>query len=536
MLYLSYKKILYKYLTLIKLFFTILLSFVQVSCTSSTKTEKIIIASAGKIESLDPAQANTLRSLQLISNLGDPLYRFNSEGVLEPRLARSMPKISDNGLTIDIPLKENILFHDGTEFNAEAMAFSLNRFIKIGTQSYVIGDRIKEIETPNKFLLRLRLNRPSSSINGLLTSINLTPVSPKSYVNHQDKFLNKNFIGTGPYKVISFQPEKQSLAPFIKYWDKKPPNNKGIEYINFTNSSSLFGAIRNGEVDVLLSNSIEDTQRISLSRISRKGYLLESEGPAIEMGYLTLNTNSSPFNDKQIRKAISYSINRELISEKVSYGLREPLRSIVPPILKRKKYSPWPTYNPKTVKDLMSQSGYCSGKALTIPLTFRSNVPADKLFALTWKEQIKQDLPDCLKIEANGVESTTVYKQLSDGAYSAVILDWTGAYPDPEAYLYPLLGCEEIVDNICKKGESVLSGSFWAIPKLQKALDESEKLLGKERLEKLIQVEEYASQGSAYIPIWLVKQMAWAQKSINQPEFDGSGFLLLDRLKKDLSE
>ena len=74
-----------------------------------------------------------------------------------------------------------------------------------------------------------------------------------------------------------------------------------------------------------------------------------------------------------------------------------------------------------------------------MPLTFRSNVPADKLLALTWQAQIKRDLNDCLVLNLDGVESTTVYRQLGEGVFKAVMLDWRGTYPDPEAYLTPLL-------------------------------------------------------------------------------------------------
>tara|TARA_Y100001968_G_scaffold333661_1_gene398137 strand:+ start:70684 stop:72285 length:1602 start_codon:yes stop_codon:yes gene_type:complete len=515
-----------------KLFFLILISITLCACTSNNENKRILVASAGKIESLDPAQASTLRSLQIISALGDPLYRLNSYGELEPKLAKRLPEVSKDGLTINIPLREDVFFHDGTEFTSYAMAFSLKRFMRIGTQSYVIGGRIKTIETPNKYLIRLKLSRPSSSINGLLTSINLTPVSPKGYSNHKDQFLNNNFIGTGPYKLIGFKNEKQTLDPFSRYWGKRP-NNQGIDYINFSNSSSLFGAIRNGEVDVLLSNSVDDGQRIALYKLTKKGMLREGLGPSIEIGYITLRSNLMPFNNRNIRKAISYSVNRNLLSEKVSYGIREPLRSIVPPILKDENISPWPKYNPKASRKLLKEEGYCKDKILTIPLTFRSNVPADKLLALFWKEQIKKDLSDCLKVEINGIESTTIYKQLSEGVYPAVILDWTGAYPDPESYLYPLLSCNEIDSDICKDGEAVFSGSFWGEQILQKALEDSEKLYGKERSMKLNEVEKLASNGSAYIPVWIVKPRAWSQLNISKPEFDGSGLLLLNLLKKN---
>jgi len=195
----------------------ILFSITQLACNPIHNNKRIIIASAGKIDSLDPAQANTLRALQVISGLGDPLYRLNSDGSLNPKIAKSLPRFSKDGMTIDIPLREDVFFHDGTSLNAEAMAFSIRRFMKIGTQNYVLGGRIKSLEVPEEFLLRIKLNRPSSSIKGLLTSFNLTPVSPSSYIKHHNKFLNNNFVGTGPYKLISFKPEKQRLEPFELY-------------------------------------------------------------------------------------------------------------------------------------------------------------------------------------------------------------------------------------------------------------------------------------------------------------------------------
>ncbi len=511
---------------------SILLILFQLSCAQQKKRENIIVASAGKIESLDPAQANTLRTLQILSALGDTLYKINKQGNLSPRLAKDLPKVSKNGLLIDIPLKENISFHDGSIFNAEAMAFSLNRFRKIGTLNYLLNDKIEGIEVKDEFLIRIKLKKPSSSLKSLLTSVNLTPVSPNSYSNYKDSFNNKNFIGTGPYFLESFNSSQQIIKPFNKYWGEKPKNN-GIYFINYSNSSTLFGAIKTKEVDVLISNSIDDIQRLTLNNMVKKDKLNAGEGYPIEIGYITLKSNKLPLENKKIRQALSYTIDRELISQQVSFGTREPLRSIVPPQLHKKEFLSWPKYNPDIARSLLKKEGYCETDILSIPLTFRSNVPADKLLALTWKDQIKRDLSDCIQITLNGVESTTVYKQLSEGAFEAVILDWTGAYPDPEAYLTPLLSCNEIIKNTCLKGEAVFSGSFWGDHKLQELLEKSEELKGEKRLNNLIKVEQLAAQGSAYLPIWLVNPKAWSLKNISQPEFSSNGLIILKNLKRN---
>tara|TARA_Y100001968_G_scaffold90858_1_gene81757 strand:- start:806 stop:2383 length:1578 start_codon:yes stop_codon:yes gene_type:complete len=513
-------------------FSSFILILLQFSCVQYKKRENIIVASAGKIESIDPAQANTLRTLQILSALGDTLYKINKEGNLYPSLAKDLPKVSNNGLLIDIPLKENIFFHDGSIFNAEAMAFSLNRFMKIGTLNYLLNDKIENIVVKDEFLVRIKLKKPSSSLRSLLTSVNLTPVSPNSYSKYKDSYNNNSFVGTGPYLLESFNSSQQILKPFNNYWGSRPLN-KGIDFINYTNSSTLFGAIKTKEVDVLISNSVDDIQRITLNNMVKNDKLKSGEGDPIEIGYITFKSNKLPFGNKTIRQALSYTIDRELISKQVSFGTREPLRSIVPPQLRKKQFPPWPIYDPDTARSLLKEEGYCVTDILSIPLTFRSNVPADKLLALTWKDQIKRDLSDCMQITLNGIESTTVYKQLSEGAFEAVILDWTGAYPDPEAYLTPLLSCKAIKKNTCLKGEAVFSGSFWGNNEIQELLEKSEELDGESRLKKLIEVEQLAARGSAYLPIWLVKPKAWSLKEISQPEFSSDGLIILKNLKRD---
>ncbi len=510
---------------------SVILSLTIIGCKNSVSSNRIIVASAGKIESIDPAQANTLRALQLISAIGDPLYRLDKNGNLQPKLAKQLPEVEDNGLSILIPLREDVLFHDGTKFNAKAMKFSLERFIDIGTLNYVIGDRISSIDAAGEYLLKISLTKPSSSLIGLLTSISLTPVSPTAYAEYKDNFMNNAFVGTGPYKLTNFEKEKQRLIPFDQYWGKQAKNG-GIDYINFNNSTSLFSAIKTGEVDILLSNSVEDGQRLALHKMANNGKLVEGIGPANEIGYITLRSNIEPLNKKEIRKAISYSLDRKLITNQVSYGLRTPLRTLVPPLLKSSKEALWPKYDPNFAAELLRDQGYCDNKNLNILLTYRSNVPADKLLALTWQEQIKRDLPNCLTLKLNGVESTTVYKQLSEGAFEAVMLDWSGPYPDPEAYLSPLVSCKIIIGEICQEGESVFSGSFWGSKELQESLNKSESLEGLERNNELEKVEKLTSGGGAYLPVWLVKPRAWGQNNLSKPKFDGAGFVILDELHK----
>ena len=154
------------------------------------------------------------------------------------------------------------------------------------------------------------------------------------------------------------------------------------------------------------------------------------------------------------------------------------------------------------------------------------------MLKLLSQEDIKNNLSDCISIQINGVESTTMYKNLSKGLYPATIYDWTGLYPDPEGYLKPLLSCNDIDKHHCKQGESVASGSFWTSQSIQDDLTLSDQLLGEESFRVLNIVEKAASRGSAYLPVWLVTPKVWVQNYLSPPEFDAAGQLILGRLRQ----
>jgi len=257
---------------------------------------------------------------------------------------------------------------------------------------------------------------------------------------------------------------------------------------------------------------------------------VEAIGPAVEIGYLTLLSNRPPLDQPLLRQAIALSLNRALISERVSYGIRAPLRSLVPPPLAGSEPPAWPSYNPTQARKLFRQASYCQGRRLSLPLTFRSNVPADKLFALTWKAQLERDLGDCLQLEISGMESTTAYRQLEQGAFPMILLDWVGDYPDPDIYLVPMLGCSSSRGNQCLDGNAAAAGSFWSSPGLEAQLQASERLQGRERQTVLQTIQRRAAAGAAYIPVWQVAPRAWAQARLNKPVFDGTGRLVLQAL------
>lgn len=501
------------------------------ACQPRRPAGLLILAGKSRIESLDPASASRVGVLQVLSALGDPLYGISSEGRLQPRLATALPRLSPDGLRARIPLRSGVRFHDGTRFDAPALVFSLERFMAIGTLGYQLSDRVKRVRATGPLEVELELKQPFSPLPRLLSAIFLTPISPTAYRAHQDKPLAERFVGTGPYRLASSSGQQLRLLPWQGYWGRRP-RNSGLVIVSLSNSTALYGALRSGEIDLLLSSGLEIDHQQALHREARAGRLHEAVGPSLNIGLLSLRSDQPPLQDPRLRQALAHSLDRRTISERVSLGVRPPLRQLVPPGLPGSDPGAWPAYEPARARALFREAGYCNGKPLNLPLTFRSDIPSDRLFALTWQAQVRRDLSDCLQLEVSGMESTTAYDQLGKGTLPLFFYDWSGDYPDAENFLVPLLGCEKAEADRCLKGNAALSGSFWSAPGLEQQLIRSSSLEGPERERLLQQIQRRTAAASPYLPVWLMAPVAWARPSLAPPRFDGSGWLVLADLQQ----
>ncbi|MGL5510767.1 MAG: ABC transporter substrate-binding protein, partial [Microcoleaceae cyanobacterium] len=131
--------------------------------TNTNRAGRVSIGTTLKLKSLDPADAYEVISGNLLYNLGDRLYTYKT-GTTEliPQLATALPTISADGLTYTIPIRSGVLFHDGTPCNAEAIAFSLNRFMENGGgPAFLLKDAsVESITATAPQELTIKLSKP----------------------------------------------------------------------------------------------------------------------------------------------------------------------------------------------------------------------------------------------------------------------------------------------------------------------------------------------------------------------------------------
>ena len=504
--------------------------FLVVSCgkqtnqpANSTNTEagtgRITIGTTLKLRTIDPADAYEQISGGLLYNLGDRLYTYESGTTkLIPQLATAMPKISPDALTYTIPLRQGVTFHDGTAFNAEAMAFSLERFIKNGGRpAFLLADAVESIKATGEFELTIKLKQPFAAFPSLLGFAGACAISPKAYEIGPGKFKPDTFVGTGRYQLAKYGSDSLKLDVFDKYWGNKPAN-KGIDIQFLSTPANLFNAFRTGAVDVAYL-SLDADQIRNLEERGKKGDWQAIAARSNTVSYMVLNLKSKPLDNLAVRQAIATIIDRPLLNERVLRGQAEPLYSLIPttfdvqkPVFKEQ----YEEANAAKAKELLNKAGFSAANPVKLQIWYPSASSKRAMVANTLKAIAQQKLDGALQIEVNGVEAPTLFQNLDKGIYPSALVDWVADYFDADNYIQPFLSCSKgSAAGGCQEGASQGQGSFYYS-------DRVNQLISKQRQEqnpatrKAIfgEIQDLLAKDVPFIPLWQDKDYVFAQKGV----------------------
>lgn len=516
------------------------------SQTETTGTASPVAASEGgrvtmgttlEARTLDPADAYEIFPGILLSNLGDRLYTYKPGTTeLTPQLATAMPEVSEDGLTYTIPMREGVKFHDGEPLTAEAMAFSLRRFMEnSGRPAFLLSDRIESVEATGENELTIQLKEPFAAFPALLAFSGTTPVSPKAYEVGAGKFKPNTFVGTGPYKLAQFAPDTIRLDANPDYWGDKPAN-EGVDIQIIGSSANLFNTFKTGGLDVAYQ-TLDPDQIRSLVRDAQAGGWNVIESGSNVVNYLVLNQKSKPLDDVKVRQAIAATVNRTLLDERVFQGQAEALYSLVPtnssdykPVFKE-------TYgdgNMEKARTLLSEAGITESNPLTLEIWYSASSAKRNLVATTLKAAIEKDMGNLVKIEPNTVEGATLFENLDKGTYPSVLLDWYPDYADPDAFIEPFMSCTKgSVATGCEEGQSQTGGSFYysekanQLIKAQRAEQDAAK-----RKQQFEELQDLLAADVPYIPIWQDKDYVFAKAQVEGVAIQPSQQFLFWQIKK----
>ena len=513
------------------------------SSTGSTvgTGDRVSIGTTLNARTLDPADAYEIFPGILLYNMGDRLYTYAPGTTdLTPQLATALPTVSEDGLTYTIPLRDDVVLHDGTPFTAEVMAFSIERILENGGRpSTLISGKIESATATGPNELTITLKAPFAAFTSLLTFSGITPVSPEAYEVGAGSFSPNTFIGSGPYKLASFSSDVIKLDVNEDYWGETPDNG-GIDIQVFTSAVNLYNTFASGGLDVAY-------QTLDPDQISK----LEADAPSkdwsvIEAGttvinYLSLNQKIEPFDDLNVRKAVAAMMDRQLISDRAFNGQAEPLYSLIP-----KSFSVYdPVFesaygdgNYDEAREYLEAAGITEANPLSFEIWYPSASTPRAVAANTIKQAIEQELPGLVNVTVSTAEAATLWENVENGAYNSVLSNWYADYFDPENFVQPFLTCAEgNPETLCEVGESQAGGSFYYS-------DEANTLIAQQNAEQdtakrdaiFDELQQIMIDDVPYIPLWQTKDYVFTNADVDNVAIEPNQQFLLWQIEKGNEE
>ena len=424
----------------------------------SLSEHSIIYCAEGSPETFNPQLVTSGTTVDATSNqLYDRLLTYQgTENTLTPALAKSW-HVTKNGKKVTFYLRKDVSFHQTDYFtptrflNADDILFSFNRILDTEHPFHLVSggsypffqnvglkDLVEKVEKINDYTIRFHLTHAD---NGFLANLatDYAIILSAEYAEQLSAQKHKANIdtypiGTGPFKLKEYR--VGSLIRFYRheqYWQKPA----SIEQLVFDITPS-----NTGRLTKLLAKECDVTAYpIAHDKINENKNLILESITALNVGYLGFNVKKPPFDNKLVRQALSYAINKQVLLETIYQGKAELANSILPNtswafdhnITKQE-------FNPILAKSLLEVAGYPRGFtmdlwAMPVQRPYNPN-------AITMAKLIQADLNNIgIKVNIVTYEWNTFLNRLKLGDHQSFLLGWSADHPDPDNFFSPMLSC-----------------------------------------------------------------------------------------------
>jgi peptide/nickel transport system substrate-binding protein len=302
-------------------------------------------AAQNDILTLDPHSQDHNTSNAIGTHIYEGLTRLSKAYRPEPSLATKWTYISQTQVRFE--LRRGVKFHDGSPFTADDVVFSFGRITQPqGTkQTYVSG--IKEVKKIDDHTVDLLLEAPtpmllqniiSFPIMSKAWSVKNNTTNTQDYKAKEENYASRNANGTGPYKLVSWQPDQAvKMVANPDWWDRNPGNITELSYLPIKSAPTRVAALLSGDVDLVTDLPPQD-----FFRLKEGGKVKLLEGPEIRTIFFVMDEGSdelressvkgrNPFKDRRVREAMNLALDREAIKRSIMRGLSVPAALMIPP-------------------------------------------------------------------------------------------------------------------------------------------------------------------------------------------------------------
>lgn len=337
------------------------------AAAKETELDVLKIGLAALPTQLDPDRSIGIASIKLFYNIFDTLLFTDKEGNITGQLADSWEWQDDT--TLNVKIRENVTFQNGEVCDAEDVKFTFDRILSgygDGTIA-VLYETLDSVEKIDDLTVQFKLKKPDAAFEQRLGSIWGASIVPKDYIEEiGDEAFQTAPIGTGPYKLTQYSPEKYVLERYDGFWGDKPAA-KSIEFISYPEASARMTALITGEVDIINDvpsdavDTINGTSGVSVVGTSIKNIHIYT--------FNTRNEDSIMSNQK-FRQALTMAIDRQTLVDTLWSGYAK-----VPNGHQFESYGdlyiedyPGVQYDPEKARELVKESGYDGEEVISIEM------------------------------------------------------------------------------------------------------------------------------------------------------------------------
>jgi len=426
--------------------------------TATPAAVTFIMCEPGDAVRLDPADYDDGQTAARAEQIFETLYEFDGATTnVKPALAESYT-VTPDGKEWTFKLRKGVKFHDGTPFNADAVVWNFQRqwdpkhpfhakeyaTLEWEYWHYVIGwgfkDEkgaiMKDIVKVDDYTVKFVLSEPSGPFLLNIAIFSNGIASPASFEKYKTEAF-KNPVGTGPFKFQEWvKDDRIVLVKNPDYWEKGLPHLDKLVFRVIKDNSARYLAVKAGDCNGMGEGANPDDAKAAKADPN----LQVIPRPPLNVGYVAFNQKVKPLNDKNVRLAIAYAINKKAIVDALYAGQGILATQFLPP-------SMWGwnpdikdvSGDPAKAKELLKAAGL--EKGFTIDLWY---MPVSRPYFPTPKSIAEAIAADLAKVGITANLKTEDWGQYKvdarEGKFAMWMLGWTGDNGDPDNFLYTFFG------------------------------------------------------------------------------------------------
>lgn len=386
-------------------------------------------------DALDPDLSRTMVGREVFTSLFDKLIDVDQEMNFKPMLATSWQWADDNKALI-MTLRQDVTFHDGAPFNAEAVKYNINRSMTIdGSRRKSELKMVSGVEVIDEYTVKILLKQAYIPLLATLADRAGMMISPKT-AESEGKSFSHHPVGSGPYKFETrVAQDKIVLDKFNNYWESDHYHFNKVTFLPLPDSTIRLANLKSGQLDIAERlapsdiNNVKSDKKLDVVEATGIGY----NGITFNLGYGANKDKDMAVKNPLVREAFEYAIDRNIINQVVfadQYMIDNQWVSNDSPF--HAQNLPIPDRDIEKAKALLKTAGLDS---VNIELMIANTTEATQI------GQVIQAMAGeaGINVELKTMEFATSLQAQSKGEYEAYLVGWSGRV-DPDGNIYIFYG------------------------------------------------------------------------------------------------